>query len=429
MRRPRNEARRAGSDRERDPAIPAGDRFLAQLARMLHEAGSPAYRLEAIVTQCARRLGLDAYIFSLPTSVNLAVVSEDGGQRVTHFRVDPGSPDIALLEETFRVADQVASGELDAPGGLAALRTVEARAWRPPRWMRCLGIGLSSGGAAVFLGGSWVELAATIVVGLALGWILTLARGRRELEALSELGGGFVGSVLSALLVHALGRVGIDANLSVVSLGAIVLLLPGLSLATAMAELATRNLASGSARLMGAVTSLVAIGMGAAIGSRLVQALGLLPASAEGVAVRFEGVVRAETAVALVFVSIGLAIVFHARIRRAWIVLISCVLGFGAAQFARTLVGVEFAPVLAAAMIGVAGNVYSSRRRRPTIAVIVPGIVLLLPGSIGFRGIQGVLASDTVAGISTTVSALVVAASIAAGLLVANALVPPPRES
>jgi uncharacterized membrane protein YjjB (DUF3815 family) len=160
-----------------------------------------------------------------------------------------------------------------------------------------------------------------------------------------------------------------------------------------------------------------------------VQALGLLPASAEGVAVRIEVVVRPETAVALVFVSVGLAVVFHARIRRAWVVLVSCILGFAAAQLARMLVGVDFAPVLAAAMIGVAGNVYSGRRRRPTIAVIVPGIVLLLPGSIGFRGIQGVLASDTVAGISTTVSALVVAASIAAGLLVANALVPPPRES
>jgi uncharacterized membrane protein YjjB (DUF3815 family) len=180
---------------------------------------------------------------------------------------------------------------------------------------------------------------------------------------------------------------------------------------------------------MGAVTSLVAIGMGAAIGSRLVQAIGLLPTVAEGVPAQAPGFLRAETVVALVFVSIGLAIVFHARIRRAWIVLISCTLGFAAAQLARALVGVEFAPVLAAAMIGVAGNVYSSRRRRPTIAVIVPGIVLLLPGSIGFRGIQGVLASDTVAGISTTVSALVVAASIAAGLLVANALVPPPRES
>lgn len=395
---------------------------------MLHEAGSPAYRLEALVGRCARRLGLDAYVFALPTSVNIAVGAENGAQRVTHFRVDPGSPDIALLEETFRVADQVASGELDAPGGLAALRKVEANAWRPPRWLKCIGIALSSAGASVFLGGSWIEMLATLPIGLALGWILSLARGRRELEALSELGGGFFGSVLAALVVAALGAAGVEASLSIVSLAAIILLLPGLSLATAMAELATRNLASGSARLLGAVTSLVAIGMGAAIGTRVVQAAGLLPQAEAAAGVRVAGAVSAEMAVALAMIAAGLALCFHARLRRSWVVLLACVFGFFAAQFARAVAGVEFAPVLAAALIGIAGNIYSSRRRRPTTAVIVPGIVLLLPGSIGFRGIQGVLASDTVAGIGTTVSALVAAASIAAGLLVANALVPPPRE-
>jgi uncharacterized membrane protein YjjB (DUF3815 family) len=59
---------------------------------------------------------------------------------------------------------------------------------------------------------------------------------------------------------------------------------------------------------------------------------------------------------------------------------------------------------------------------------VLPGLALLLPGSIGFRGVQGLLASDTVGGISTAVGALSAAAAIAAGLLVANALVPSPRH-
>jgi hypothetical protein len=42
--------------------------------------------------------------------------------------------------------------------------------------------------------------------------------------------------------------------------------------------------------------------------------------------------------------------------------------------------------------------------------------------------VQGLLASDTVGGISTAVGALSAAAAIAAGLLVANALVPSPRH-
>jgi uncharacterized membrane protein YjjB (DUF3815 family) len=58
---------------------------------------------------------------------------------------------------------------------------------------------------------------------------------------------------------------------------------------------------------------------------------------------------------------------------------------------------------------------------------VLPAIALLLPGSIGLRGMQNLItrdAGDTLAGVDTFMHALVIAASIAAGLLVANALVP-----
>lgn len=97
-------------------------------------------------------------------------------------------------------------------------------------------------------------------------------------------------------------------------------------------------------------------------------------------------------------------------------------------QVARVAAGDEFAPFLAALFIGLVGSMYARWRRRPTLAVVLPGLGLLLPGSIGFRGVQGLLASDTVGGIGTAVGALSVAAAIAAGLLVANALLPSPRH-
>ena len=101
---------------------PVDDRFLASLARLLHEAGTPSHRIESIVSGCADRLGIKASIFSLPTWISISV--EDGDrQRTSNFRVDPGSPKMALLEETYRVADRVAAGELDASRGLAALRS------------------------------------------------------------------------------------------------------------------------------------------------------------------------------------------------------------------------------------------------------------------------------------------------------------------
>jgi uncharacterized membrane protein YjjB (DUF3815 family) len=207
-----------------------------------------------------------------------------------------------------------------------------------------------------------------------------------------------------------------------------VTLLPGLTLATAVSELSTRNLASGSARLIGAITTLVVLGLGVAIGERLIPALGLVPPEALRPVQAGGRTLDVGTAIAIVAIAAGLAIAFHARPRRAPLVLLSCVLGWSAAQLARAAAGAEFAPFFAAMFVGVVGSLYARWRRRPTLAIVLPGLALLLPGSIGFRGVQGLLASDTVGGIGTAVSALTAAAAIAAGLLVANALVPSPRH-
>ena len=165
------------------------------LARMLHEAGTPAHRLEGLVTSCADRLGLSVSVFSLPTWIHISV-GEEGRQRAISFRVDPGSPKLAMLEETYRVADRVAVGELDAEQGITALSRVRGRITRPRPLANCAGYALFSAGAAFFLGGSWAEMFASVPVGLIVGASIALAVGHRERELLAEFGAALIGTEL-----------------------------------------------------------------------------------------------------------------------------------------------------------------------------------------------------------------------------------------
>ena len=410
-----------------DHVHPPGDRFLATLARMLHEAGTPAHQLEGLVTSCAQRLGMSVAIFSLPTWINITV--EDGeDQRTVNLRVDPGSPKLALLEGTYRVADRVACGELDAPGGTAALRGVRESLHKPSALTLCIAYALFSAGAARFLGGDGDEMLAALPVGFALGVLLKFASRRRERELLGEFGGACVSTILAAIIVRWMMSMGMDPSLRVVSLAGLVTLLPGLSLATAMSELSTRNLASGSARLIGAITTLAVVGMGAAIGDKCVALMHLVGEGTPVIPSLVPQAFDTTLAIALVSIAIGLSIVFQCKPKRTPLVFASCIIGFAATKVGRDTIGVEFAPVVAAAAVGIIGNLYARLRRQPTLVIVLPGIALLLPGSLGFRGIQDIFAADTLAGLNTAVSALVVAASIAAGLLIANAVLPSPRH-
>lgn len=406
---------------------PVGDRLLAQFARTLHEAGAPAQRLEGLVTACAERLGVRASVFSLPTWIHIAVDRGDG-QRSVSIRVDPGSPKLAVLESTYAISDRFMSGALDARSALDALEKLEASLRRPPVGALVLGYALFSAGAARFLGGGVEEMLVAFPVGALVAFSLALARGRRERELLSEFGGALVATVAAALAVMFASWSGHAASLPIVSLAGLVTLLPGLSLATAMSELSTRHLACGSARLIGAISTLAVVGIGAALGQTLVQRAGIVPAESLAPEAAASGALDGLTAAALVAFAGGLALLFQSRPARAPVVLVACVIGWSAAQFGRSVVGVQFAPFVAALLVAGAAALYARWRREAALALLLPGLSFLLPGSIGFRGVQGVLASDTAGGIETTVSALTVAASIAAGILVANAIFPPKRH-
>ena len=76
---------------------------------------------------------------------------------------------------------------------------------------------------------------------------------------------------------------------------------------------------------------------------------------------------------------------------------------------------------------GVATNLYERMRLGPAAVPLTPGVLLLVPGSIGFRSVTALLDENVVAGVDATFAMLLTAASLAAGILVANLVVPPRR--
>jgi len=70
--------------------------------------------------------------------------------------------------------------------------------------------------------------------------------------------------------------------------------------------------------------------------------------------------------------------------------------------------------------VAAAGHIYQFLTERPAILVQIPGVITLVPGSIGFRGMHALLLEDSAAGLHLLVDMALTGAVLAVGLLLAN---------
>jgi uncharacterized membrane protein YjjB (DUF3815 family) len=131
---------------------------------------------------------------------------------------------------------------------------------------------------------------------------------------------------------------------------------------------------------------------------------------------------------ALAAASYSFAVLFQASKRDYPLVMASAWLGYLATKYASAWAGPEFGVFLGGVAVGSAANVYARWRSRPGALVRVPGIILLVPGSVGFRSLFFAFERDVYLSLDTAFSLLAILIALVAGLLFGNLLVPPRRS-
>ncbi|MBA3397234.1 MAG: threonine/serine exporter family protein [Deltaproteobacteria bacterium] len=390
--------------------------FLLALGRALHRYGTPAHRLEDAMVVMGRRLDLEVEVFSTPTALIMSF-GAPAELRTRMMRVDSGELDMDKLEQVDDLADDVAAQKLTPAEGVRRLEQILASPRLFGRALSTVMHGVTSGGMAVFFGGGAVDVAVAAAIGLTLGLLAQVAKRSTDQARVFEL----VGAAFVAFAAAAMSSV-VSITPSLVTVAALIVLLPGMSLTVAMTDLATRHLIAGTARLMSAVIVLLELVVGVALGERLAvalvdveQAIPIpLPAWSQWIA--------------LVATAIAIAIVVQAQLRAfVWIVA-ACAGGYAGNRLGATWLDAQMGVLVGAFAVGVLANVFARLMERPAQVVLVPAVLLLVPGSMGFRGMTSLLGHDTLTGVETVFAMFVVAFALVAGLLIANAVVSPRRS-
>ncbi len=334
------------------------------------------------------------------------------------MRVEAGELDMGKLALVDQLAEDVAAHRLSPADGVIELEKIVVSASQFNRPVGTLMGGVTAASLAVFFGGGIEDVAAAGAIGLVLGFLTQyLARSidqARVLELVSAAFAAFAASVGSHFWPA------IDPSL--VTVAALIILLPGMSLTIAMSELATRQLISGTARLVAAVIVLLELVVGVALGEQLAHAIVHVRGNAP--------VPLPEWAqwVALGVASFGVAVVVQAKWKQIGWIIVACVTGYVGSRLGTIWLGNQMGVLVGAFALGVLSNLYARYLNRPAQVLQVPAVFLLVPGSLGFRGMTSLLDKDTMSGVETLFAMFVVALAIACGLLVASAVVSPKRS-
>jgi uncharacterized membrane protein YjjP (DUF1212 family) len=394
----------------------AGVDFVLAMGRALHRYGTPAHRLEEALATLCRQLGLEAEVFSTPTTLIMSF-GPPAALRTRMMRVDDGELDLAKLAKVDALADAVVTHELSLDEGRRRLDAIVAAPPTYDRLTSTMSHGVVSGAVAVFFGGSWYDVAAAAAIGLVLGVLAQLIRRSTAQARVFEL----LGATFAAFAAGLAARFA-PVSASLVTIAALIVLLPGMALTTAMTELATRNLISGTVRLMAAVIVLLELAVGVALGDRIAHEI-------------FGSYPRVPVALppwaqwtAVACAAIAIAAVVQAERRAIGWILLASVTGFVGTRYGTGWLGGQLGVLVGAYALGLLANVFARILERPAQVVLVPAMVLLVPGSMGFRGMASLLARDTLSGVETVFAMFVVAVAIAGGLLLANATISPRRS-
>ncbi len=394
--------------------------FMVELAERLHLYGTTAQRLEGALLSVAERLNVDCEPWVSPTAVIMSFSDPlhlPGASDVTRvIRLPPGDTDLHRLAETDRIAEAVIAGEMSLATALDAMNALDKPPTPLAQVVHVLAFGLVAAAVGGLLRLPWLDIAVAGLNGVLIGVLTDLAASRPRLREASDA----LLAMVATLVVVLVATFVAPLNQNTVIIASLIVLLPGLSLTNAMNELSSQHLVSGTARAAGALSTVLKLTLGTVIALYMADLAGLEPAVR---ALRPQPEWVEWTALAAA--SLAFAVLFRANVRDYPLVMLAAAAGYLISRFGGLAWGSPVGIFLAALIVTMAGNGYARWLHRPGALIRVPGIILLLPGSVSLRGMMDlILLQDVGVGQDALLAVVNILLAVIAGLLFGNLLLP-----
>lgn len=392
-------------------------KFILKFGRALHAVGSPAHTLEGTLQDMCQLMNIKGTFLSLPTSIHSSFTN--GEDEVTRIeRVEPMGVNLGKLSEVDMVSREVIANKISFEEGIERLENIMTA---PDPYGKRVRIGyffFTVAGFMVLFGGTWGDLLASLFVGLLMG-LITMGKPIGIVAQLYEA----IVAVIASFATYLLAKWIPGLNVGVIILSSLIIFMPGLYITIAIAEIATQNLVSGTARLVGGVMILLKLTFGVFIGSKLASWFHYPSLNIE-----FHQIPGWVTIATLPVTALMSTVNFKAaRADWKWVTMAG-IFGYSCSKIGTHYLGAELGMFFGGACVGAMSNIFARLQNRPSSIFQFPGIILLVPGSVGYRSLSFLFERNVVGGLDTAFTMITLAMALVVGVFFGNMLIKP-RQS
>ncbi|MGE4276132.1 MAG: threonine/serine exporter family protein [Lawsonibacter sp.] len=234
----------------------------AELGRQLMTSGAEIYRVEESVERLLTAYGLQPQVFAIPNCLIVSVNTPAGHPITRMCRIPAHGTDIELLERCNELCRRLCRDPLPVEEAQGLVDRLDGESRRfSPRFV-LLGYVAASAFFALFFAGSVWDCLSAALCGLAVG--VCILFGRR-LTGSNLFFRTVVCSAVAASLAFFLVWVGVGQNLEAITIGTLMVLVPGMALTNAMREIMAGDIFSGLNRTAEVILVATAIALGSAL--------------------------------------------------------------------------------------------------------------------------------------------------------------------
>ncbi len=374
-------------------------------------SGAETFRVEESVQRVLRAYGAEAEAFAIPNLLIVSLHSGDGKTITRMRRIGSHGSDLDAVEKFSGLSRAICNRTPEPKEGLRWLQLVRETRQSYSISMQYLGAFLGAAGFGLFFGGNLADSLCAGVCGILVSFVGKLLEARKANPFFQTIAASF----FMALLAYALGAIGLARNPDAVTIGALMLLVPGLLFTNAMRDIIYGDTNSGINRIVQVFLIAAAIALGTATAWRLAAALWGVPQSPAAIGYS----IPAQCFFAFIG-CYGFSVIFNIHGPGGLL----CTLG-GALSWAVYLIALELGcgDILAYFFSGLFSSVYSEImariRKYPAISYLVVSIFPMIPGAGVYYtmnyGLQGDMEAFASKGLHTAAIAGILAVGILLG--------------